>query len=419
MIFADFTVISIRRTNTHGFTIYYMKIRTRQLALFATLFAALVACGKKNIGDAVGDTMLLLVNSDTVNAFIGPDCMELVPPAIIEKSGCYRVVKDYSVVADADFGITVFASHVKLDLNGHKISGSGPKSTAAGVHAIGVERITIQNGTLRDFLYGVRIDPSAEQKVIEATVRGVHVAQGTARGIHVAAENVTVEGSRVEHLSGYSGWPASHTIGIEVAASQCAIKNNHVLNYLPEGVGEAVGISLSSPVDNCTVSSNEIKSAEPPKFGRTIGIWVSGEQITRGSEALMISRNIVGGADYAFFSGNTSLIEHNEFSVACGPSDVTTFRTYVEQNVFLPLGRRCSDTVEHLETLAAIDPRWRIRLAAALIERQSVHAATNAACEDYARAKAILVPLAAEAVAGAVEQIARVDRSASSLKCNT
>lgn len=381
-----------------------IKISTGRIARFAALsvLVPLVGCGG-------ADEISRTVSSDTVDAFIGPDCMDLIPPAVIEKSGCYRMVRNFSALADGDFGITITAPHVKLDLNGHTLTGSGPNSTAVGVHAIGVERITVENGTFRNFLYGIRIDPSTERSVLEATVRGVHVTQGTARGIYVAADIVTVEDTQVNNLSGYTGWPASHTMAIEVAASQHSIANNQVGDYLPEGVGEAVGISLSSPVDNCTVTNNTIDSSVAPEFGRTIGIWVASEQSGRDSDALLINRNSVTGADYGFFSRNTPRIEDNKFAVTCGPWNVTTYDSYVGHNDFVTHTRECTDTVEYLETLAGGDPRWKIRLAAALIERQSVNAEEEGACEDYTRAKAILFPLVEGRLAGAVEQAAWVD----------
>lgn len=390
-----------------------MKRFKRQFRFLASicLFVILTACGGGRDDSARGTSQQAPIASDTVDAFIAKDCVDISPPSIIEVSGCYRLAGDYHALLDGDFGITIFASHVKLDLSGHTLAGSGPQSTAVGIHAIGTQRITIQNGVLKDFLYGIRIDPSSVQAVTETTIRNVNVAQGSARGISVTAESVTIEDSQIFRLSGYTGWPASHTIGIEVFAANCAINNNHIVDYLPEGVGEAVGISLSSPVENCTLSGNRIETIEPPKFGRTIGIWVTGEQISREPRSLSITQNIVTGADYAFMSPQTPKIEHNRFTVGCTPSDVTTYDKHIENNNFNTDGTGCRDTIEYLEPLTELNSNWKIRLAAALIERQqSNNVDGSSACDDYTRAKTILTSLVDEKFAGAAEQMSRTEQ---------
>lgn len=371
------------------------------------LALCLTACGPSTDGDPIMSKPL--VPSDTVDAFIGSECMDLEPPAVIKESGCYRVVKDYKVSANGDFGITVLAPHVKLDLNGHTLTGSGPASTAAGVHAIGVNRITIENGNLRNFLYGVRVDPLEQTQTTEATLRSLHIADGTARGIFVTAQNTTIEGSLIENLSGFTGWPASHTIGIEVVATNCRIVDNHIVNYLPEGLGEAVGISLSSAADNCSVLYNQIETPEPAAFGRTIGVWISSEQKNREFDAVLLSQNAVVGADYAFLSSEKPQFERNHFAIACGPNVVTAYDAHLEGNEFAPLAAPCGDTLEALVPLAATDPRWQVRLAAALHERLWIGASPETACDDLRRSKALLLPLVAQGMAGAQEQLVRVN----------
>lgn len=376
-----------------------------------SLFVFLTACGGGEDASSESTVVQAPIASDTVDIFIAKDCVDILPPAIIDVSGCYRLAGDYRAALDGDFGITIFASHVKLDLNGHTLAGNGPQSTAVGIHAIGTQRITIQNGVLKDFLYGIRIDPSSVQSVTETTIRNVNVAQGSARGISVTAESVTIEDSQIFNLSGYTGWPASHTIGIEVIAASCAISNNHIVDYLPEGVGEAVGISLSSPVENYALSGNRIETIEPPAFGRTIGIWVTGGQARKEPHSLFIHQNIVTGADYAFMSPKIPRIQNNQFVVGCDPTDVATYDGYTENNDFVAREIKCNDTIQHLESLVDLDSRWKIRLAAALIERQqSSDADDNSACDDYTRAKTILTPLVAERIAGAAEQMSRADQ---------
>lgn len=382
----------------------------RFIAVFV-FTSVIIGCGQGDNGNPAGDprSSKHFVDSDSVENFIDLHCTEISLPAILRSSGCYRVVTDHLASSPNDAAITALAQYVKIDLNGHTLTGSGRESLAAGIHAIGTERIKIENGEINHFLYGIRIDPSPERNVVEATVREIKVSEGSARGIFVSAAQATIENNHINNLVGFSGWPASHTMGIELMADKCQVEGNHIADYFPEGVGEAVGISLSSGVSGCTVSQNRIESSHPAEFGRTIGMWFASEQKGQDSDALVMRGNVVNGADYAFFSGGTPMIENNTFSVRCDPSEVVTYRDYVEDNNFLTNDDPCQDTSEHLATIADTDPRWQLRLAAALLEGQSIADAESSRCERYAKAKEILNDQSVHGTAGAASQVARVD----------
>lgn len=372
---------------------------------------AIIGCGQGDNGKLAGDAQHSnhVVDSDSVENFITQECAEISLPAVLRSSGCYRVTADHQASSPNDAAITALAQYVKIDLNGHTLTGSGPESLAAGIHAIGTERIKIENGEINHFLYGVRIDPSPERNVVEATVREIKVSEGSARGIFVRAAHATIENNHINNLAGFSGWPASHTMGIELMADKCQVEGNRIVDYFPEGVGEAVGISLSSSVSGCTVSKNRIESSHSAEFGRTIGMWFASEQKIYDSDALVMRDNVVHGADYAFFTGGTPTIKNNTFSVKCDPSEVATYHQYVHDNDFLTNDYPCQDTSEYLATVADSDPRWQIRLAAALLEGQSIADSESPRCERYAKAKEILGNQSVQDTAGAASQVARVD----------
>jgi large repetitive protein len=53
-------------------------------------------------------------------------------------------------------GIVIGASGVTLDLNGHTVDGDGV-GDFEGIQAIGIDRVTVRNGTVRDFVEGIAL----------------------------------------------------------------------------------------------------------------------------------------------------------------------------------------------------------------------------------------------------------------------
>jgi hypothetical protein len=70
------------------------------------------------------------------------------------------------IVACPGDGLTIGANGVDLDLNGFTIDGTG---LGAGVRNDGFDNVTIKNGTISDFDYGVQLNTGT----LNATVTGV------------------------------------------------------------------------------------------------------------------------------------------------------------------------------------------------------------------------------------------------------
>lgn len=185
-------------------------------------------------------------------------CKEIAAPAIITEGGCYRLREDYRTEDSAQPGITITADDVAFDLGGHLIQGAGAGSLASGVNAIGAGNLSIRNGRLTGFLYGVRIEPAADDPVDSATVENLTIESGTAQGIYVTADTVKIADNIVRNLSGYLGWPGSYTVGIEISARICEVTGNELTEIYPEGVGEAVAISMTDATDRCSIEGNVI-----------------------------------------------------------------------------------------------------------------------------------------------------------------
>jgi len=341
-------------------------------------------------------------------------CRTVSPPATIGDSGCYSVTKDFSTDDPGQFALVVTADRVTLDLGGHRLAGAGAASVVAGIHVLGSQRLTLRNGTISGFLFGLRAEPYNGRRIDTVLVENLVVKAGTARGLAVTARDVTIRDSRITNLSGFAGWPASHAMGIELNAEHCLIQGNLVADIYPEGVGEAVGISLSSGAERCMIADNVIVNRRQPEVGRAMGFWIAEEQARRAPGGLTVGGNAVRGHAYAFMAPPklAGAFKGNEFVVDCGPDSVEVYGSAGSANAFSPTAAGCRDTVPAIERRAASgDPRWSLRLATRLheIEDPAVLASMKTdRCQLLARARGLLDPLIALDVAGAAHLMKRV-----------
>src|SRR5262245_36639293 len=82
-------------------------------------------------------------------------------PFTITVQGIYCLTTDLAIGGGGG-GITIATNNVVLDLNGHKIGGlaSGPATFATGIFASAKQNITIRNGTVRGFAFGILLGDS-------------------------------------------------------------------------------------------------------------------------------------------------------------------------------------------------------------------------------------------------------------------
>ena len=200
-------------------------------------------------------------------------------PAVITKPGRYVLSKDLVLKKVADAAITINSDDVKLDLGGHVIS----QTEAAGSNVYGIHSpfrggISVFNGTIRGFNFGIRIncyqsaatDLTVENLRVEAC-RSVGIAaaglSGTVRrcvvtdtgkggtshatGISVDLGIATISDNTVSGTIGATG----HSYGIFGAAAAGVFENNRILNE-PTDQGE-VGICLNG-AQSALVENNRI-----------------------------------------------------------------------------------------------------------------------------------------------------------------
>ena len=67
-----------------------------------------------------------------------------------------------------DNALVIGTGSITLDLNGHTIDGKG---LGGGVTNMGFDNVTIQNGTIHEFDYGVMLNPGSGSNIVRGAAR--------------------------------------------------------------------------------------------------------------------------------------------------------------------------------------------------------------------------------------------------------
>ena len=148
-------------------------------------------------------------------------------PFTITSSGTYKFANDLSIDTKAAAITVVHTANVFVDLNGHTLA-----STATAGIGIAVEDsdfVTIKNGTVYGFGYGVKFDANSENTVLKKVTLA-----NDGDGINTAADKSTIEGCFMSGTGVGSGITlAANTTGV-------LAKNNQIDGF-SYGIQSAAG----------------------------------------------------------------------------------------------------------------------------------------------------------------------------------
>lgn len=96
-------------------------------------------------------------------------------PATIDQPGSYILTNDLFIPGTAAVGITITASDVSLDLNGHTITGPG-NLTGTGIRISGARNVTVRNGFIVNAFMGAVAMNSANVRLDGLSIRGAGLA---------------------------------------------------------------------------------------------------------------------------------------------------------------------------------------------------------------------------------------------------
>jgi len=215
-------------------------------------------------------------------------------PITITQPGTYVLQSD---LVTSGNGIVIQSDNVTIDLNGFTITGSSDASTQAfGISAFDYSNITISNGSIDGFFYGIYLSDIVASKSSEADfddgnhlIDNVTITNSTFRGIRVEGLDNVVSNNLIQNIGGTSVYENPYAFGIESFGPDALIENNVIEEIRGGGeadIGEGVGISLSYFVSGSIIRGNAVRNdmsevdggfpSWPAESRSTWGIWVGG-----------------------------------------------------------------------------------------------------------------------------------------------
>jgi Ca2+-binding RTX toxin-like protein len=203
-------------------------------------------------------------------------------PAIITAPGVYTLTADLVYNSATGAAISIRANNVTIDLAGHKIvnAAASPGQTAVGISAINRSDVTVVNGTVSGFFYGVSLtdQTTGSARYGGHEISNLTVTDCTFRGIRVEGADNTVKGCTINDVSGTTVYANAFAAGIESLGPRATIVGNRVSEVYPGGTGEGLGISISNNGVGTVVRDNVVTNAHNGSES-SFGLWVGGGSV--------------------------------------------------------------------------------------------------------------------------------------------
>lgn len=176
-------------------------------------------------------------------------------PYTISAPGAYCLIGDITTAITTGDAITIAASSVTLDLNGHKLAGTaGAGTTANAIGAEGSKRyLVIRNGVIRGFMSAVMFIGSATTDYLIEDItadRNLYVAFWL-EGSGIFRRNV------ISNTGGTTLFGGNvNNIGILSQGGSSVIQENVIMNVFGSGTGAGIGVRAYGA--NTFVSGNRL-----------------------------------------------------------------------------------------------------------------------------------------------------------------
>jgi hypothetical protein len=230
------------------------------------------------------------IRAETIN------CMPIISlPITISRQGIYCLTGNLSTSQTSGAAITINAPNVTLDFNGWKLGGQGAGSgtQAYGIYSI-VNNVTVKNGIVRGFLYGIYLSGSG------AVVEDMLVDSNTEYGIYSYGEGALVERNQVVDTGGSTTSSNVPAFGIYMFGGDSTVSDNMVSGVIATGAASETGIAVNL---NSTVRNNVVSNTTLPSSG------VYSYAISAYKSIAL--NNTVSNFDYGIYNISGGIYAHN------------------------------------------------------------------------------------------------------------
>lgn len=210
-------------------------------------------------------------------------------PYRITHSGAYQLTEDLHFEQLRGAAISVEADDVSIDLNGATLSGTADASTlAVGIQSSSRSRITITNGRITGFYFGIDLRAPTDGQVRSHVVSDLVLSRNQYFGMRVVGAQSEVQRCTILDTGGSTR--PGHTIphGVRLVGAGTVMRDCQVIDLrlkrFDDGKGEIVGVHFDAAKDsvferNLVVEqTDEADDQARPDDSkeRTFGIWING-----------------------------------------------------------------------------------------------------------------------------------------------
>jgi parallel beta-helix repeat protein len=220
-------------------------------------------------------------------------------PYTITAPGIYCLNSNLETSIPTGNAITINVNNVVIDLNGRKLGGgsAGSGTNAKGIYADQRKNITIKNGTIRGFYYGVHFNDDYPYTTSQShIIEDIRADMNTFRGIVVFGRGNIIRNNQVVD-TGESAI-TNYAQGIAAYGPGSRVLNNDVYETKEQSTGEAYGIYIDIS-DGSVVMNNRVGN-QAFGTGNSYGIYIS------LSDNVIVKNNTVSRMEWgiAFFSSS-------------------------------------------------------------------------------------------------------------------
>ena len=194
--------------------------------------------------------------------------------------------------------ITIDTNNVTIDFNGFKLGNlaAGPSTFAKGIYADNKKNITLRNGTIRGFHYGIRLLGSTASGHL---VEDMRLDGNTYLGIYLSGKGAMVRNNQVVS-TGDTTTGSNLAYGIFISSGEGAsIINNDVADTVEGSGGTSKAITCHTCSGTVIKKNRVSNSAAGP--GIAYGIYVD-----LGSNNLMVDNRMANNIDYGIYLATTT-----------------------------------------------------------------------------------------------------------------
>lgn len=226
-------------------------------------------------------------------------------PYEISSQGVYCLTGNLSSPMTSGYLIKISTNNVTIDLNGYKMGGlaAGYATQAVGIESFGRKNITIRNGIIRGFQYGISLEDTTYYENGGHLVEDILADSNTTVGIRVDGPSTTVRNNRVI-ATGLGSIDETSSRGISLhggAGSQ--ISGNFISNTSAPGASGsaygAVGIR-SSKGPGAVFKNNTISTTSSLGSYRSRAMWIT------FSDPVVVANNIMLDSQYGVYFSHAS-----------------------------------------------------------------------------------------------------------------